>query len=81
MAERVGSDGGGPRGPGGPAGDVGAVGGGGRRYIARAPRQEPGDDGAGDAPGPLLRRGPRPLLLHLTLAMLRSSASLAGSGT
>jgi poly(3-hydroxyalkanoate) synthetase len=25
------------------------------------------------------RRGPRPLLLHLTLAMLRSSASLAGS--
>ena len=33
-----------------------------------------------DAPGPLLRRGPRPLLLHLTLAMLRSSASLAASG-
>lgn len=31
-----------------------------------------------DAPGPLQRRGPRPLLLHLTLAMLRSSASLAG---
>jgi polyhydroxyalkanoate synthase len=31
------------------------------------------------APGPLLRRGPRPLLLHLTLAMLRSSASLAAS--
>ena len=31
-----------------------------------------------DAPGPLHRRGPRPLLLHLTLAMLRSSASLAG---
>jgi pimeloyl-ACP methyl ester carboxylesterase len=30
-------------------------------------------------PGPLLRRGPRPLLLHLTLAMLRSSASLAAS--
>ncbi len=26
-----------------------------------------------DAPGPLMRRGPRPLLLHLTLAMLRSS--------
>lgn len=26
-----------------------------------------------DAPGPLKRRGPRPLLLHLTLAMLRSS--------
>lgn len=31
-----------------------------------------------DAPGPLLRRGPRPLLLHLTLAMLRSNASRAG---
>jgi polyhydroxyalkanoate synthase subunit PhaC len=31
-----------------------------------------------DAPGPLQRRGPRPLLLHLTLAMLRSSASTAG---
>lgn len=33
-----------------------------------------------DTPGPLLRRGPRPLLLHLTLAMLRSSASRAGLG-
>ena len=32
-----------------------------------------------DAPAPLLRRGPRPLLLHLTLAMLRSSASVTGS--
>jgi len=32
-----------------------------------------------DAPGPLRRRGPRPLLLHLTLAMLRSNASLAAS--
>jgi poly(3-hydroxyalkanoate) synthetase len=32
-------------------------------------------------PGPLLRRGPRPLLLHLTLAMLRSSVSLATSAT
>ncbi len=31
------------------------------------------------APGPLLRRGPRPLLLHLTLAMLRSTASVAAS--
>jgi polyhydroxyalkanoate synthase subunit PhaC len=30
-------------------------------------------------PGPLMRRGPRPLLLHLTLAMLRSSISLATS--
>ncbi len=30
-------------------------------------------------PGPLHRRGPRPLLLHLTLAMLKSSASLATS--
>ncbi|MCW3477518.1 alpha/beta fold hydrolase [Limobrevibacterium gyesilva] len=30
-------------------------------------------------PGPLLRRGPRPLLLHLTLAMLKSSASLIAS--
>lgn len=28
-----------------------------------------------DAPGPLKRRGPRPLLLHLTLAMLPSAAS------
>jgi polyhydroxyalkanoate synthase len=34
-----------------------------------------------DMPGPLLRRGPRPLLLHLTLAMLRSSVSLATSAT
>jgi polyhydroxyalkanoate synthase subunit PhaC len=32
-----------------------------------------------DAPGPLLRRGPRPLLLHLTLAMLRSSVSRSTS--
>jgi poly(3-hydroxyalkanoate) synthetase len=32
-------------------------------------------------PGPLLRRGPRPLLLHLTLAMLRSSVSLATSAS
>ena len=31
------------------------------------------------SPGPLHRRGPRPLLLHLTLAMLRSTASLAAS--
>lgn len=30
-------------------------------------------------PGPLMRRGPRPLLLHLTLAMLKSSASLVAS--
>jgi poly(3-hydroxyalkanoate) synthetase len=29
-------------------------------------------------PGPLNRRGPRPLLLHLTLAMLKSAASLSG---
>ena len=28
-----------------------------------------------DTPGPLMRRGPRPLLLHLTLAMLRSNVS------
>src|SRR5258708_1638575 len=28
-----------------------------------------------DAPRPLMRRGPRPLLLHLTLAMLRSTVS------
>ncbi|MBV9250606.1 MAG: alpha/beta hydrolase [Acetobacteraceae bacterium] len=34
-----------------------------------------------DEPGPLQRRGPRPLLLHLTLAMLKSSVSLAGSAT
>jgi polyhydroxyalkanoate synthase len=33
----------------------------------------------GQPPGPMLRRGPRPLLLHLTLAMLRSAASPAGS--
>ena len=32
-----------------------------------------------EAPRPLHRRGPRPLLLHLTLATLRSSASLAAS--
>jgi polyhydroxyalkanoate synthase len=32
-----------------------------------------------DAPGPLMRRGPRPLLLHLTLAMLRSNVSRATS--
>jgi len=32
-----------------------------------------------EAPGPLQRRGPRPLLLHLTLAMLRSSVSRAAS--
>jgi polyhydroxyalkanoate synthase len=32
-----------------------------------------------DRPGPLMRRGPRPLLLHLTLAMLRSSVSRATS--
>ncbi len=30
------------------------------------------------APAPLSRRGPRPLLLHLTLAMLKSSVSIAG---
>ncbi len=28
-----------------------------------------------DTPGPLVRRGPRPLLLHLTLAILRSNVS------
>jgi len=32
-----------------------------------------------DAPGPMLRRGPRPLLLHLTLATLKSTGSNAGS--
>ncbi len=32
-----------------------------------------------EAPGPLMRRGPRPLLLHLTLAMLRSNVSRATS--
>src|SRR5580698_3638804 len=32
-----------------------------------------------DAPMPLRRRGPRPLLLHLTLAMLRSTVSRATS--
>src|ERR1700712_739278 len=32
-----------------------------------------------DRPGPLMRRGPRPLLLHLTFAMLRSNVSRATS--
>ena len=32
-----------------------------------------------DTPAPLRRRGPRPLLLHLTLAMLRSTVSRATS--
>jgi polyhydroxyalkanoate synthase len=32
-----------------------------------------------EAPGPLMRRGPRPLLLHLTLAMLKSNVSRATS--
>ncbi len=32
-----------------------------------------------EAPGPGMRRGPRPLLLHLTLAMLRSTVSRATS--
>ena len=32
-----------------------------------------------DAPGPMMRRGPRPLLLHLTLAMLRSRVSHVNS--
>ncbi len=32
-----------------------------------------------NVPGPLMRRGPRPLLLHLTLAMLRSTVSQATS--
>jgi pimeloyl-ACP methyl ester carboxylesterase len=32
-----------------------------------------------DAPAPLRRRGPRPLLLHLTLAMLRSTVSRSTS--
>jgi polyhydroxyalkanoate synthase len=35
--------------------------------------------GRADKPGPLMRRGPRPLLLHLTLAMLRSNVSRATS--
>ena len=33
------------------------------------------------APGPLLRRGPRPLLLHLMLAMLRTGATLRSSAS
>ncbi|MDE8348137.1 MAG: alpha/beta fold hydrolase [Acidocella sp.] len=32
-----------------------------------------------EQPAPLSRRGPRPLLLHLNLAWMRSSASIAGS--
>jgi poly[(R)-3-hydroxyalkanoate] polymerase subunit PhaC len=36
-------------------------------------------NGRPDAPGPLRRRGPRPLLMHLLLAMLRSSGSIAVS--
>jgi poly(3-hydroxyalkanoate) synthetase len=35
--------------------------------------------GRPDQPGPLMRRGPRPLMLHLTLAMLRSSVLRATS--
>ncbi len=31
------------------------------------------------APGPMARRGPRPLLLHLTLAMLKSAGSVSAS--
>ncbi len=34
-----------------------------------------------DAPAPLRRRGPRPLLLHLTLAMLKSTALVGASQT
>lgn len=34
-----------------------------------------------DTPSPLRRRGPRPLLLHLTLAMLKSTASAGASPT
>ncbi len=34
---------------------------------------------APEMPGPLLRRGPRPLLLHLTLAMLKSRDCIAAS--
>jgi polyhydroxyalkanoate synthase len=43
------------------------------RTAPAAPPRRP------EEPGPLLRRGPRPLLLHLTLAMLRSSVSHATS--
>ncbi len=32
-----------------------------------------------EAPSPLSRRGPRPLLLHLSLAWMRSQSSIAGS--
>ncbi len=32
-------------------------------------------------PGPLMRRGPRPLLLHLTLAMLKSRGLPSGSSS
>src|ERR1700757_756350 len=32
-----------------------------------------------EAPAPLSRRGPRPLLLHLSLAWLKSSSSTAAS--
>jgi polyhydroxyalkanoate synthase len=32
-----------------------------------------------DAPGPMLRRGPRPLLLHLSLAVLKSRGLASGS--
>lgn len=35
----------------------------------------PGSTGRMGAPGPMTRRGPRPLLLHLTLALLRSNVS------
>ena len=39
----------------------------------------PGPNSPYPGPGPMLRRGPRPLALHLSLAMLRSSVSWAAS--
>ena len=45
-----------------------------QRPAARGGRMSLPRHGNDVPPGPLLRRGPRPLLLHLTLAMLKSSS-------
>src|SRR5260370_14338178 len=44
-------------------------------WSRRYPRRRGQGHLMADAPGPLLRRGPRPLLLHLTFAMRKSGAS------
>ena len=52
-----------------------------RTGTGRPPPAEARVTQRADRPGPLMRRGPRPLLLHLTLAMLRSNVSRATSPT